>query len=61
MLTAIIEYVRNSFSLNKKGSAAIWIIVALILVVGVIVVVYLITQSNAQIAAEQTHPFWEVK
>ena len=47
--------------LNKNGSAAIWIIVVLILVIGAIIVVYLITQSNAQIAAQQTHPFWEVK
>ena len=61
MLTTIVEHVRNSFSLNKRGNATAWIIVALILVIGAIIVVYLITQSNAQIAAEQTHPFWEIK
>jgi len=46
--------------MNKKAKAGVWIIIALILIIGAIVIVYMITQSNAQIAAQQTHPFWEI-
>lgn len=44
--------------MNKKAKAWVWIIVALIIVIGAIVVTFIIMQGQAEIAASQPKPIW---
>ena len=49
--------IKNTFGFinaNKKGSAWVGIIIAIIIAAAIIIAVYIYTSS-------QTHPFWEVR
>jgi len=50
----LIKNATNMLRHNKKGSAWVWIIVALIIAAAIIVAMVIFTGS-------QTHPFWEIK